>query len=54
MKTRRHHNNKGLHQIRMGATRKQVERMAERLGVKYDERSECEIEDSAGRESKIE
>ncbi len=33
MKTRRHHNNKGLRQIRRGKTREQVARMAARLGI---------------------
>lgn len=32
---RRHHNNTGERQIRTGATRDQVRRMAERLGVPY-------------------
>ena len=31
MKTRRHHNNKGLQQIRRGKTRLQVARIARRL-----------------------
>ena len=33
MKTRRHHNNKGLRQVKRGKTRTQVARMARRLGV---------------------
>lgn len=33
MKTRRHHNNRGERQIRNGSTRRQVDRMARRLGV---------------------
>jgi hypothetical protein len=35
MKCRRHHNTKGLRQIKRGNTRKQVERMARRLGIPY-------------------
>jgi hypothetical protein len=31
MKTRRHHNNKGLRQIKRGKTRLQVQRIKERL-----------------------
>lgn len=33
MKTRRHHNNKGTHQIRRGTTVEQVKHMRRRLGV---------------------
>ena len=33
MKFRRHHNNTGEHQVRTGQTRRQVERMADRLGI---------------------
>ena len=33
MKTRRHHNNKGTHQIKRGKTNKQVEIIALRVGV---------------------
>jgi hypothetical protein len=33
VKTRRHHNNRGDRQIRNGSTRRQVERIARRLGV---------------------
>ncbi len=35
LKTRRHHNNKGLHQIRTGKTVEQVKRIALKLGVIY-------------------
>ena len=34
MKTRRHHNNKGQRQIRLGKTRDQVATIAEHVGVK--------------------
>lgn len=34
-KERRHHNNKGLRQIKRGKTRKQVKQMARRLGIPY-------------------
>lgn len=33
MKTRRHHNNKGLRQIKTGKTYYQVKRIAKRLGL---------------------
>ena len=33
MKFRRHHNNTGEHQVRTGQTRRQVERMSDRLGI---------------------
>ena len=33
MKTRRHHNNKGLRQVRTGKTRAQVKAIAKRLGL---------------------
>jgi hypothetical protein len=33
MKTRRHHNNKGLRQIQRGKTRLQVARIAAKLGL---------------------
>lgn len=32
---RRHHNNKGVRQIRNGSTRKQVRQLAKKLGVPY-------------------
>lgn len=35
MKTRRHHNNKGLRQIKTGKTADHVRRMARRLGIRY-------------------
>lgn len=35
MKTRRHHNNKGLRQIKRGKTVDQVKRIARKLGVRY-------------------
>jgi hypothetical protein len=35
MKSRRHHNNKGLRQIKRGRTAKQVELMARKVGVPY-------------------
>lgn len=34
MKCRKHHNNKGLRQIKRGRTLQQVKRIAQRLGVK--------------------
>lgn len=37
MKSRRHHNNKGLRQIKRGKTREQVAKMAERLLRPYSE-----------------
>jgi outer membrane protein assembly factor BamE (lipoprotein component of BamABCDE complex) len=33
MKTRRHHNNKGLRQVKRGKTRDQVAAIAKRLGI---------------------
>lgn len=36
MKTRRHHNNKGLRQIKRGKTRRQVACMAARLGIPFE------------------
>jgi hypothetical protein len=39
MKTRRHHNNKGLRQIKNGKTSEQVKRMAGRLGIPFNTRS---------------
>ena len=42
MKTRRHHNNKGYRQIKRGKTRKQVEVMARRLGIKYKPKRKME------------
>lgn len=42
MKVKRHHNNKGLRQIRRGKTREQVKRIAERLDVPlYAEQEIC-------------
>jgi len=35
MKTRKHHNTKGIRQIKRGKTWKQVKRMAKKLGVKF-------------------
>jgi len=35
MKTRRHHNNKGYHQIKSGKTRLYVKKLAKKLGIKY-------------------
>lgn len=40
MKTRRHHNNKGLRQIKRGKCRDQVQRMAKKLGLKYGDNGE--------------
>lgn len=34
MKTRRHHNNSGVRQIKRGQTREQVERIAKKLNIK--------------------
>ena len=36
MKKRRHHNTKGLRQIRNGKTYEQVKAMARRLGLKFE------------------
>lgn len=33
MKTRRHHNNKGLRQVKRGKTREQVKMIARKLGI---------------------
>lgn len=38
MRTRRHHNTKGVRQIRRGKTRAQVEHIAKRIGVPYGSR----------------
>lgn len=35
MKQRRHHNNKGLRQIKRGKTVKQIKAIAKKLGIKY-------------------
>lgn len=35
MKTRRHHNNKGLRQIKRGKTIEQVKRIAKKLRIPY-------------------
>lgn len=35
MKTRKHHNNKGLRQIKQGKTTLFVKALASKLGVKY-------------------
>jgi hypothetical protein len=35
MKQRRHHNNKGLRQIKKGRTTDQVKEIARRLNIKY-------------------
>ncbi len=35
MKLRRHHNNKGWTQIKLGLTRLQMRALAKRLGIKY-------------------
>lgn len=40
MKKRRHHNNKGLRQIKRGKTSTQVEHMCRRLGLLYYEKEE--------------
>lgn len=39
MKTRRHHNNKGLRQIKNGATQRWADRMHKRIVVKKQERN---------------
>lgn len=44
-KARRHHNNKGLRQIKRGKTREQVKAMAKRLGVPYGEQKEAPTDD---------
>jgi len=38
MKTRRHHNNKGLSQIKRGKTEEQVRNIAKRLSIPYGDR----------------
>lgn len=35
MKTRKHHNNKGLRQIKNGKTYEQVKRVAKKLGIPF-------------------
>lgn len=35
MKTRRHHNNQGLRQIKRGRTAQQMQRLADKLGVPF-------------------
>lgn len=40
MKTRRHHNNKGLRQIKNGATQKWADRMHKLIVVKKQEQKE--------------
>ncbi len=37
MKTRRHHNNKGLRQIKQGKTTLQVKKIARKLKIKYSD-----------------
>jgi hypothetical protein len=39
MKTRRHHNNKGIRQIKRGKTYEQLRRIAKRLGIPSPKRS---------------
>jgi len=41
-RTRRHHNTKGLRQIRRGKTTDQIIAMAERLGIPYVTKAEIE------------
>jgi len=36
MKTRRHHNNKGLRQIKTGACEEKLKRIAAKLNIPYD------------------
>lgn len=36
VKTRRHHNNKATRQTRRGKTARQVQRIAARLGLRYE------------------
>lgn len=36
MKRRRHHNNQGRRQIRRGKTARQLQRIATKLGLKYE------------------
>lgn len=36
MKTRRHHNNQGRRQVQRGKTRRQVQKIAARLGLRYE------------------
>lgn len=47
MKTRRHHNNKGLRQIQRGRTRKQVERIRRRLKIPCTNPKGCECSQQA-------
>lgn len=35
MRTRRHHNNKGLRQIKLGKTERFLIRLAKRMGIQY-------------------
>jgi hypothetical protein len=35
LKTRKHHNNKGLRQIKKGSTKKYIKNLAKRLKIKY-------------------
>lgn len=35
MKTRKHHNNKGIKQIKNGKAEEKVKRIAKKLGIKY-------------------
>lgn len=39
VRSRRHHNNVGLQQIRRGRTREQVKGIAQRIGVSYGKRA---------------
>ena len=42
MKTRRHHNNDGLRQIKRGKTRRWVAALAKRMGVPYGKRTRAQ------------
>ncbi len=45
LKTRRHHNNKGRKQMRLGRTVDQVKALAKRLGIPYVTRTERDSKD---------
>lgn len=42
MKTRRHHNNKGLRQIKRGKTEEQLKRICKKLGLPYGKKKNHE------------
>lgn len=52
MKFRRHHNNKGQHQVRKGWCAEQVKRIAKKLGLKYEVQSQT-VEENTHEERKL-